>query len=53
MWNTIMRIISGSNKSDIKLEGKVILRQLDTDEGKEEAKEFIKKHSKTTWRSWE
>lgn len=54
MWNKIMRIISSLTDDKDKLEGKVILRQLDDEEGKKEAEQFIKKHSKkSTWRSWE
>lgn len=54
MWNKIMSIISSLTNDKDKLEGKVILRQLDDEEGKKEAEQFIKKHSKqSTWRSWD
>lgn len=53
IWNTIIRIVSSSKSDKIKLEGKSLLRQLDSEEGKNEATEFIKKHDKSNWTSWD
>lgn len=48
-----MRIIFQSKSDEIKNEGKILLRQLDDEDGKLEAEKYIKKHDKTNWTSWD